>query len=325
MFNKVNTKQLLTVFLVLLAAVLITVVGGNPKKTRSFLSELTDIDTSAVTALTIYSVGNEDPVVLEKKDNNWVVVAGETAHNADNRQAEQMLTTLADLTSTRLAAKEKDRWESYEVTDSLATRVQVMTGKKVAADLYIGKFSYSQPPQQAMSPYGRQQQGTMTSYVRLSGEKEVYAVEGFLRMMFNRSAAEFRDRSVLQAARNQISRISIQMPEEQFTLNKSEDNWMVDGLMADSAAMAGYLSGITRLTSSAFLEDDALTTGTPTHTLQVEDANGSRLAEVNAWFRDSTDIALTSSVNPGTIFDGAANDLFDKVIQPKSAFLSMEK
>jgi hypothetical protein len=324
MFNKVKTKQLLAIFLFLLAAVLITAVGGNTKKTRSFLSELTDIDTSAVTALAIYAAGDDNPVLLEKQGGNWVVADGEKSHNADNRLAEEMLTTLADLTSTRLAAKEKDRWENYEVTDSLATRVEVKAGKKTAADVYIGKFSYSQPPQQAMSPYGGRQQGTMTSYVRLAGEKEVYAVEGFLRMMFNRDAEAFRDRKVLQVARNEVSRISMQLPGEQFTLNKSENNWMVDGLMADSASMAGYLSGITRLTSGAFLSDEALVTGTPTHTLLLEDANGTRLAQVNAWFRDSTNIAITSSVNPGTIFDGTQNDLFEKVVQPRAAFLERE-
>jgi hypothetical protein len=324
MFNKVKTKQLSAVFLVLLAAVLITAVGGNTKKTRSFLSELTEIDTSSVTALTIYPAGKDVPVVLQRQGGNWVVADGETSHNADNRQAEEMLNTLAELTSTRLAAKDKDRWENYEVTDSLATRVEVKAGKKTAADLYIGKFSYSQPPQQAMSPYGGRQQGTMTSYVRLAGEREVYAVEGFLRMMFSRDAEALRDRTVLQVARNEVARISMQLPGEPFTLNKSENNWMIDGLMADSAAMAGYLSGITRLTSSAFLDDAALVNGTPTHTLVLENASGARLAQVNAWFRDSTDIALTSSVNPGTIFNGTQNDLFEKVVRPKSAFLAGE-
>ncbi len=324
MFNKVKTKQLLAIFLVLLAGVLLTAIGGNSKKNRSFMSELTDIDTSAVTAMIIHSAGNEDPVRLERQGSNWVVVEGDASHNADNRQAEQMLNTLADLTSTRLAAKEKDRWENYEVTDSLGTRVQVEAGKKEAADLYIGKFSYSQPPQQAMSPYGGQQQGTMTSYVRLAGEKEVYAVEGFLRMMFSRSTSEFRDRSVLQVSRNELSRIAIRTPGEQFSLAKSENNWMIDGLMADSAAMADYLSGIRQLTSNNFLEDEARVSGAPTHSVTLENESGTRIGQVNAWFRDSTDIAVTSSINPGTIFDGTANDLFSKVIRQKSALLPTE-
>lgn len=324
MFNKVKTKQLLAIFLVLLAGVLITAIGGNTKKNRSFMSELTSIDTSAVTAMTIYSAGNMDPVRLEKQGKNWIVVEGDASHNADNRQAEQMLNTLADLTSTRLAAKEKDRWENYEVTDSLGTRVQVEAGKKEAADLYIGKFSYSQPPQQAMSPYGGRQQGTMTSYVRLAGEKEVYAVEGFLRMMFSRSASEFRDRSVLQATGNELTRIAIEAPGEQFSLTKSENNWMVDGLMADSAAMADYLSGIRQLTSGAFIEDERRVSGAPTHSVTLENESGARIGQVNAWFRDSTNIAVTSSINPGTIFDGTQNDLFEKVVQPRAAFLPGE-
>jgi len=202
--------------------------------------------------------------------------------------------------------------------------VQVEAGKKHATDLYIGKFSYSQPPQQAMSPYGGRQQGTMTSYVRLAGEKEVFAVEGFLRMMFSRSASEFRDRTLLQVSGNELSRIAIQTPGEQFSLTKSENNWMVHGLLADSAAMADYLSGIRQLTSSAFIEDEAHVSGAPTHTVTLEDDSGTRIGQVKAWFSDSTDIAVTSSLNPGTIFDGTANDLFSKVVRQQSAFLPGE-
>ena len=164
----------------------------------------------------------------------------------------------------------------------------------------------------------------MTSYVRLAGEKEVFAVEGFLRMMFSRSASEFRDRTLLQVSGNELSRIAIQTPGEQFSLTKSENNWMVDGLLADSAAMADYLSGIRQLTSSAFIEDEAHVSGAPTHTVTLEDDSGTRIGQVKAWFSDSTDIAVTSSLNPGTIFDGTANDLFSKVVRQQSAFLPGE-
>lgn len=90
-------------------------------------------------------------------------------------------------------------------------------------------------------------------------------------------------------------------------------------------ALSTAFTRIARLSSGAFLADEARVSGTPTHTLLLEDANCARLARVNAWFRDSTDIAMTSSVNPGNIFDGTENDLFEKVVQPRAAFLEGEQ
>lgn len=324
MFNRIKEKQLIIVLGVLVVILVISMISGNTSKNRSFMGALTRIDTASVSSIIITPVGDEPEIVLNREGNNWTVDGGDGAWNADNRTARQMLTTLSELTAKRLAAKDKDRWNNFEVTDSLGTRVQVKNGKKTVADLVVGKFSYAPPPQQGGQPYMQQQQGTMTSYVRLTGDKEVYAVDGFLRMMFNRQTDELRDRKVLELNRNKLARISFRLPGEQFSLQRSDTRWMIDGLMADSASTAGYLASVYRLNSSAFLPGDEAPSGNPTHTVVFEDTLGVRMAEVDLFFSDSANIALESSQNPGTLFDGSADGLFEKVIMSKAGFLGEE-
>lgn len=322
MFTKVKLNHLVITFVVLLAIVLITIPGGNARKNRSFKQELTRFDSSAVTSLEILPKSGNELISLQKKDGNWLVSKGNASHNADNRQVSNMLTTLQELNAKRLAANDRERWDEFEVTDSLGSRVRVLKGDKTVADLYVGKFSYTQPSGQAANPYMRQQRGTMTSFVRLEGEKEVYAVDGFLTMMFNRSVNDFRDATVNRVQKADIARIHVQSPEETYTLVSRDSLWMLDGLVADSASAARYVAGISRLSSRNFLEEDhPLVSGTPTHSVVFENSGGAQLSSVDLYVADSSRIAVTSTQNPGTVFDGAASGLFDKLIKPREYFL----
>ncbi len=322
MFTKVKLNHLVITFVVLLAIVLVTVPGGDARKSRSFKQELTRFDSSAVTSLEILPKSGTDLISLQKKDGNWLVSKGNTSHNADNRQVNNMLTTLWELNAKRLAANDRERWDEFEVTDSLGSRVRVLEGDKTVADLYVGKFSYTQPSGQAANPYMRQQRGTMTSFVRLEGEKEVYAVDGFLTMMFNRSVNDFRDATVNRVQKADIARIHVQSPEENYTLVNRDSLWMLDGLVADSTSVADYVAGISQLSNRNFLEEDhPMVSGTPTHSVVCENSGGAQLSSVDLYVADSSRIAVTSTQNPGTVFDGAASDLFDKLIKPKEYFV----
>lgn len=320
MFNKINTKYLIIAFLGLLAIALITVPTSNKKKSRSFKSELTGFDTSIVTKFTIYPKANGDLITFVKKDNNWLISDKEGEYNADNTQVKNMLETLSDLKAKRLAAKGKDSWSKYEVTDSLGTRIEVTRDKKIIADVYIGKFSYSQPSQPA-NPYQRTQ-GTMTSFVRISDEKEVYAIDGFLSMTFNRKKSDYRDSKLLQVQKSEIQQISFTQPNQNFTLSKNDSIWMVDGLIADSAGIANYLSNLSYVSSSEFIANENKPLGSPNYTLKLTGENGAELAAINAYYSDSTNIAIRSSMNPGTWFDGTGANLFTKLFKDKSEFLS---
>ena len=311
MFNRMNTRNLFVVFGILLALTLLAALPRNQKKNRSFKSELSQFDPAAVTQFHLYPRGGAERITFRLSGDRWMVADASGEYNADGGQVDRMLGSISGLRALRLAAMEKEAWEKYEVTDSLGTRVEVLEGEKEVADIILGKFSYTQPSGPP-NPY-QQQQGTMTTYLRLNGEKEVYAVDGFLSMSFNGQVKNFRDPLVLRISENEIRGISVSGTGLDIHLAHQDSLWLLQGVEVDSASMASYLSGIRSLRSTHFLSPEQYPAGSPTHQLKVDGTNGEMIAQIEAYVIDSLQIAIFSSLNPGTGFDGTQDDLFGKL------------
>jgi hypothetical protein len=285
---------------------------------RSFKSELSQFDPSAVSQFHIYPKAGGERISFRKSGERWTVSDASGAFNADGAQVDRMLQSISGLRALRLAAREKEDWKKYEVSDSLGIRVEVLDGEKEVADLVLGRFSYAQPSG-PVNPY-QQQQGTMTTYVRLNKEKEVYAVDGFLAMSFNGQLKSFRDPRVLQLATSDMQRISISGMGPDFSLVHQDSLWLLNGVEADSASMANYLSGLRSLRSTQFLPEDQYPAGSPTHQMKVEGPQGELVVQVDAHVADSMFMAITSSLNPGTWFDGTQDELFGNLFKNQEYF-----
>jgi hypothetical protein len=282
---------------------------------------MVDTDTSRITSIVIYPKAEmENAIELKKVSEGWKVISGTDMFPADEMMIKNMLDVLAGLKPQRLTATEKSHWGEYDVTDSSATRVKLYTGKKLATHLYVGRFSYQPPKNQ--NPYNYGQQGTMTTFVRLADEKSVYAVEGFLGMTFGRNVNDFRNKVVIRCNKDDISRVSFTYPaDSSFTLVKEGNQWTVDGLVCDSASVATYLSTISMLTSSDFVDDQVPLSNIADFTLNIEGNNFASPIALKAFRSDSVNkYLISSSLNDGAYFSGKRNDLVDKVFVSKGNF-----
>ena len=325
MFNKINIKWLAGIFLLLLLLVLLAMPRREKSTSRSFKSELTDFDSAKITAINIYPKNGGEMITLERNAGNWSVKDATGTYNAANAQADEMIKTLFDLTAKRLASKSKDKQGYYQVDDSTGIRVQAIAGSKTVADVYVGKFNYQQPPQGA-NPYMRQQQGTMTTFIRMTKSNDIYAVDGFLSMTFGRTVADLRDRKVLGVNKDKVSKVSFNSPAGDFNLIKQDSIWMIDGLVTDSASAAEYISGLSFVSNSAFLTENAVMDKTPQYVLTIEAEDLTEPVKVNAYVSDTTNrFAITSSTNKGTYFSGNTGGLFDQLFPTKNSFFEKEE
>lgn len=324
MFNNIKTKWLVGIFAVLLLLSAVVIITNNSKSTvsrnRTFKSELTDFDTTKVTQIVISPKMKGEQITLSKNGEDWKVIVDGKKYNADPGTIEGMLNTLVTLRATRIAANSKGQWKEYEVTDSTASRVQLLAGKKILVDLYLGKFTYQQPKNR--NPYNYQQQGKMTSYVRVAGEKEVYAVDGLIAMSFNRQASDFRDRTLIRSEKENWKRLSYSGPDRTFDLVKQGNNWTIGGITADSAAVDKYLTSVAWLRSTYFIEESFMTSDKPMYTLSIEGENLLSPIKVNAFPADTTNgYVITSSLNEGAYFSGKLSSLFEKIFVNQEYFL----
>ena len=156
MFKKLNTKTLVIILVILVAIYFLADYFGN--RERSFRSTVVDVDTARVTDIYIHMPKEAMDIHLNQTaPGEWQVSSGSEAFAADQNVVKNILGQFIGMKPERVAATSSDRWEQYEVSDSSATRVVLKNEGNELADLYIGKFSYSQPAQtQAQNPYQQQ-------------------------------------------------------------------------------------------------------------------------------------------------------------------------
>lgn len=326
MFKKLNIKTLVIILVVLVAIYFITDMIGD--RERSFRSTLVEVDTARVTDVIIKLPEDDKQIQLMRTGaGQWEVSTGAETCTADKSVVNNILGQYVEMKPERVAATSPDRWYQYEVNDSTGVRVVLKDEGKELADVFIGKFSYSQPPQtQMQNPYQQQQRGKMTSYVRLADEDKVFAVDGFLKMTYQKDINSYRNKSLVSVNKSDISRVVFDYPGRQFTLSKEEEKWMLDGQAADSTKTVRYLGKIARLNSSAFVDPSTPKTEDAVQTVRIEGNNFSPV-QIKAFPTSDTAMkhVVTSSYNPDAEFDGSKASLYKKVFVDQSELLPDEE
>ena len=315
MFRKVKIRSLVYIFGTLLIIAAISQIMEKRKGERTFKSELAAFDTARVTSVIISDPkAGKNTLELVKTGHRWIMQSDGREYRTSRDNINSLLRELSELKAERLAATGKDKWKEFEVTDSLALRATVKGKNKTLADLMVGRFSW----QPSNNPYDRQ--GIMTTYVRIADEKEVYAVNGFVRMGISPDVSRFRDKTVVKANSDGLKKLTFQYPaDSSFVLEKQGNAWVIQGQVVDSAKAAVYLSSLGNLSGDAFL-DEGPTTGQALFKLITE--GGSAVpVEVTAFAADSTEkYMITSSQNPDTRFSGRSG-LADRIFKSKEAFI----
>ncbi|NBC82896.1 MAG: DUF4340 domain-containing protein [Bacteroidetes bacterium] len=328
MFRKLKNKNLFIVFVVLAVVVGILLFTESKRGERNFKSELVAFDTAEVTGIYVTPKASAEPSLkLEKVKGQWVVVQNNNDYRAQDERVSELLNTLLKLSPKSLTATKKERWKQYEVTDSLATRV-VVKGKKdkKLADIYIGKFEYTAPQQtqNQMQMYGqRRPQGTMQTHVRNAGEQEVYLVEGFLNMTFNRGWEDFRDNTIIKSTSTRWTKLAFNYPaDSSFTLQKENDTWLLNGTKADSTKVTRFLNKLDFQSGNEFVDNPVTQTSNPVFSLRIE-GNNMDPVEVNAYPADSVhQYLIHSTQNRKAYFSSSDGNLADNIFVPARRFMS---
>ncbi len=181
-----DNRKLGGLFLILVAVVLVLYMGEEEGGARNFEKDIVRIDTSAVSRIVIEPKANEETVILKKGGGQWKLERKGETKRADASLVRNALRQLSGIEVQRLAARSRDKWAEYEVTDSLATRIRVQEGDKTTLDLYLGKFDFNRGPGGQRGRL-RSRGGNVSSYVRVAGKNSVYSVSGMLNHLFNKS------------------------------------------------------------------------------------------------------------------------------------------
>lgn len=160
-----------------------------------------------------------------KDDKAWKYkLAAPVAASADESNAKVAFDAVEKLDLTDLVSDQKTKQAEFEVDDAKAIHVVAKSAKqggqggKVLADLYFGKAA-----------------GAGTA-VRPGGKDEIWLASGSLRYMFDKSAADWRDRTVSAFTAGDAEKIDVKAKDgAKITLTKKakdaatvgEDKWEI--------------------------------------------------------------------------------------------------
>jgi hypothetical protein len=310
MVNNLSIKTLVYIFLALAVAVAAFLLYDSNKGESSFSNNIISVDTAKITSISIFPKSfNHKEVKIFKEGSAWKVnLANGKKVVVPSDKVQEVLIQFSSIKPLSVAAQSADKWKEFSV-DTSGTHVKVFEGNKNTLDMIIGKFTYQQPR-------------SMTTYVRISGDDNVYLVNGFLDFTFNHNADYFRNDNVIKDNYANWNKLTFTYPaDSSFQLTKVNGSWLIKGKEADSAKVFNYLTSVSNITIPNFIDNPnqiLLTNSKYTLTIQSSEIG----AIVVSAFADSTSIAITSSQHKDTYFDGKKADAWKRIFIGKSSLLN---
>lgn len=321
MSNRFDNKKLFYILAVLIVLMLVTVIFKIPRQKSTLREKLVKADTSEIVRiLMIPKAGSGKSFEFVRDGKKWILRQDEITARPSAGAVGNILSEILSIKPQSLAGRGEKKMREFELTDSLATRIKLLNKKgKVLADLMTGGFTY----RQTANPYGGGYGGNNiegTSYVRLYGEDEIYAVDGFLSLSFRGEFNDWRDKSFIGFKREDVTKVKFSMPADTgYALALKDSVWYVNDEPVDSANTAGYLSAVSFIAGQNF-RDHYKPGSTPLYQADFEGNN--MLSFTVKCYNDTATgkFILNSSLYPDVYFESDFDDLVSRIFKPKEYF-----
>ncbi len=306
---------------VLLGLVLLFVTTNYFKKnsSASFKANLVALDSSQVDKIYIHSPLKQhtEPIIISREANRWKVAQGNSKADANQRAVKNVLRQLQQLKVERLVAKTKDKWKAYELTDSLAQKVEVYEkGSGKRTKLYFGKTNFQQPENAQYGP------GAMNgfTYFRMNDNAETYVVKSERSTAFNKAFNAWRNPEFIKLDKEVITQLEFENADSgNFTVVKKDSVWTLGETPVDAAKLKQYLNVLRQQNSTQFA-DDFTPKDEADYTLTVHGDSAANL-HIKAYKETENKFFLNSSQHPNVFVSSDSTGLFKRLFVAKEYFL----
>ena len=310
--------------LVLVGLVLLFVTTNYFKKHSSaiFKAEVIQFDSSTLNKIIICppSSSEEELIIISKDDNNWQVAQGTIKTLANQSTVNSVLGQLEQIKTEQLVSKTKEKWETYELTDTLALCVEIyQQGKEKPTKLYFGKTTN----RQSQNPVFRGRPSVDAStYFRINETPSTYAIKGGLSNTFKRKFNAWRNTEFIKLNKDLITRLKFETNKNNtFSLSKKESDWFMGEISPDSTKVTQYLNTLSYQSSSRFI-DGFKPKGNADYTLTIQ-GDSTKDLTIKA-YRDSKttkNYILNASQYPNVFIESDSTGLFKRLFVNRGYFL----
>lgn len=189
-----------------------------------------------ITRIEVHELAEGTVIRLERGQPEWTV----DGYRIDQEKVDGLLALLPDMSSVDLAARNPANHEAFGVAETNGRRIDVYTEGG-------GPYTFH---------LGNRDPATGTYYVRASGDDIVYRLDNDAAGHLSRNRDGWRKRLIAALEVDRVRDIAIRRPEDEIVIRREGDDWMVDGVAADSAAMDRLLQLLPAVTATGFATDD---------------------------------------------------------------------
>ncbi|RKU12522.1 hypothetical protein C6503_17190 [Candidatus Poribacteria bacterium] len=241
-----KTKQLLILGCILVILVIVVLVFENPfgkseyeKKVETATPLFPDFDKEQVTKIEI--IATDGTATLVKQESSWVVASMDN-YPADSEGIAELLTKVGEFKNTQRVSNNPEKQAEFEV-DSTGVEAKLMDGNdKLLAHLFVGKTT----------------PGFLSSYVRPADANDVYVAQGYLQSVFNKGTRTWKDRTIFDFNKGNVTELNISSPEETIELRlDANGTWQMlkpEASAANTTEVDNLLTTLSALNTDDFAE-----------------------------------------------------------------------
>ena len=209
-----------------IALLLLAVLGGavwytseNPPATEDEDTvSLIDVKDEQIAEVTVRKPGQE-PITVTRAagEEDWSFGGGLDVP-ADDAAIGLMVTNLANLNADRVVNEETTDWSPYGLEGE----------GSIAVDVRFRDLEEPDVPESKTIIFGRESPTGSGVYARIEGDPRLYTVYNYVKSTFDKEVFDWRDKKLLQADEDSISRVKIDLGDRQFEFGKSgESDWQI--------------------------------------------------------------------------------------------------
>ncbi len=213
----------------------------SSRQDASFNATLIRIDTAMVSSILITPPGEQTDIVIRREGALWIASNGHTNIKAKPDAMNALLGLLTHIRIQAVATQKPSEWQDYNVQEQVGMRVRVYRSQELLEDFIIGKTR--------ITP-----EGTTLSYLRLTGEDEVYAVTGSIARHLSLSFNDFRNNLILRTE-GSINALDWHIADTLLQIRRNERGWFCGKIEIDSLKMANYLRSLRFVFGDVFADD----------------------------------------------------------------------
>lgn len=272
-----STRNLLIIFIILVAIVFIFFKGKDRITTEKVEEKLFDADSAKIDKIEIVKTG--ESITLEKVSGIWQVTKP-VVYPADTTAIFPMLIDLKHFKIESIISENPEKFSTY-LDSANNTIVTVYQEGRNLGSFILGKAAVSYK----------------SSYIKKPDENKILLAEDLTQGNFVRPLKDFRNKIIVHIPSESVSSISFKSTDSNkvdFTVAKdTSGKWYIGADSVTTGLMTSFLNQLVNFSTEDFV-DSTVTFSEPTYTITV---NGTRQYIIKLYKLDTTPAAFLLQVS----------------------------